>query len=289
MEAFSVMSFNVRGAFPERHPERLWENRADLNTRTIQRHAPDLIGFQEVQSENTAIYAQHLTDYQYTTGRDRQHPGRWISYNPIYYKTARWTALASGGFFFSDTPEVWSKGWDGAFVRGATWVRLQSQQSGAEVIHINAHLDHLGEQARVESARLIAQLLPQISDGLPVILTADFNSRAWSPEDESNIPYPPTVHRDKLPPGGTVHNILTAAGFRDTYHEAGHQDKLDMNTFHGFLGENFPACALRIDWVLIRDGDSQRIMTEDFRILQDAEPPVYPSDHYPVMARLTLG
>lgn len=288
VETFSVMSFNIRGAFPEKQPARRWQNRADINTRTITARQPDLIGFQEVQIENADHYNRHLAGYHHVVGCTSPHEQKWVM-NPIYYAGKRWALIDSGGFFLSQTPDVWSKGWDSAFVRGATWGRLQSKQTGAEIVHLNAHLDHIGERARVESARLIVAMLDEVSDGLPVIVTADFNSRAWAPDNEHELHYPPAVHRDKLPPGGTVHGIFTASGFRDTYIESGNTDHLNCNTFHGFSGEAFPPCALRIDWVLIRDGVTRNIETDGFDIVRDAEPPIYPSDHYPVLARLRLG
>lgn len=282
------MSFNVRGAYPERTDHYLWENRASLNVETIQKYDPDIIGFQEILAPNEDYYAKQLADYIGTAGQPKDYHGQWVTHNPIYYKKDRWKLIDEGGFFFSDTPDIWSKGWDAAYVRGATWVRLQSTFSGSQIIHINGHLDHVGELSRMESTRLLLKRLPDFAQDLPTILTADFNSRAWSPPDEATIKYPSSVKRDLLPPGGTVHGLLTGENFRDTYYEAGYQDQLDMNTFHGFLGEDFPPCALRIDWVMIRDGAEQTIDTDDFKILRDAQPPIYPSDHYPILAKLHL-
>ncbi len=284
------MSFNVRGSFPEKHPPRLWENRADLNVRTIQKYAPDIIGFQEVQAENSAVYAERLPEYAQTFGREEtgDKAPEWVFYNPIYWRRERFEMVACGGFFLSDTPDVWSKGWDAAFVRGANWVHLRDVATGAMLFHLNAHLDHVGETARIEGSKLILEKIATLNSGDPAVITADFNSRAWQPPDEDDIDYPSTVRRDALPPGGTVHGVYMAGGFRDTYDEAGYQNHLNMNTFHAFMGEDFPPCGLRIDWVLIRDGTERRIDTEGFDVLRDAEPPVYPSDHYPVMAELSL-
>ncbi len=290
MELFKVMTFNVRGSFPEKHDERLWENRADLNVRTIRAVAPDVIGFQEVQNDNRQVYADHLPDYQYDVGREEtgDKPAKWVFFNPIYWKHDRWERVAAGGFFLSETPDQWSKGWDSAFVRAATWVRLQSRTTGAQFIHLNTHFDHIGETARVQGAHLIIQQLNTLSHGLPVILTGDFNSRAWAPADEDSLDYPRIIQRDQLPPGNTAYKVFIEAGFRDTYIEAGHHNQLNMNTFHAFHGEDFPPCALRIDWVLIRDGDDQHIETESLNIIRTAEPPIYPSDHYPVVAEVVL-
>lgn len=289
METFKVMSFNVRGNFQEKQPERSWDHRADLNVRTIQKYDPDIIGFQEVTADNAALYARRLVGYARDVGRTqggRARP-RWVTFNPIAWKTDRFQKVDSGGFFLSETPDVWSRGWDAAFVRAATWVRLRSRESGAYLLYVNVHLDHVSETARLNSSEVITRRLTANGENAPMIITGDFNSRAWAPADEPNISYPPAVKRDALPPGGTVHSVYTGAGFRDAYREAGHDDQLDMNTFHAFQGTDFPPCALRIDWILLRDG-LQSLKTLSYQVIRDAEPPVYPSDHYPVMASVAL-
>lgn len=289
-ETLRIMTFNVRGAFTERHPERLWTERADLNVRTIREQNVDVIGFQEVQRDNRDVYARRLPAYRSDVGReDVSAADDWIVYNPVYWRESRLERLDSGGFFLSETPDVWSMGWDAAFVRGATWVRFALRGTDLRFFYLNAHLDHIGETARVEGSRVIVDQLAALAGDLPVVVTADFNSRAWAPDDEDAITYPGAVKREYLPPGGTVHRVFTGAGFRDTFTEAGHYNQLDMNTFHAFLGDEFPPCALRIDWILVRDGAQARWATRSCDIVRDAEPPVFPSDHYPVVAELTLS
>lgn len=51
-------------------------------------------------------------------------------------------------------------------------------------------------------------------------------------------------------------------------------------------GEHFsPIC--RCDWILTRDGACS-FKVHSCEVLRDATPPIYPSDHYPVLAELTL-
>ena len=54
------MTFNIRGALYEDGANH-WRHRAALNLRTIQSHAPDLIGLQEAHLENLAYYCQQGT------------------------------------------------------------------------------------------------------------------------------------------------------------------------------------------------------------------------------------
>lgn len=45
---------------------------------------------------------------------------------------------------------------------------------------------------------------------------------------------------------------------------------------------------MRIDWILVRDGASCPARIASCDILRRARPPVYPSDHYPVIADIEL-
>ncbi|RMG76523.1 MAG: endonuclease/exonuclease/phosphatase family protein [Chloroflexi bacterium] len=285
MERFKLMTFNIRGCFSEAEARNLWENRAECNVQLIQRYDPDLIGFQEVQVPNEQTYAQHLPMYHTRPGitASTEKKAGWLMHNPIYWK--QFEKVQCGGFFLSPTPHVWSKGWDAAYVRSATWAIFHT--ANRAFLYINAHFDHIGEQARVESAKLIVQQAQAIGGDLPIIITADFNSRAWAPPNEDTLDYPPPIVREYLPPANTVYDVFMQAGFRDAYLEAGHINQLDTNTYHGFIGQQFPPVALRIDWILVRDGRFP-IHVEDCDIIRDHNGDIYPSDHYPVMAHLAI-
>ena len=75
MTFLRVMSFNVflttLGEDEIEHPSDVWASRADLNARTIQRHDPDLIGFQDLDAGHRAIYAAELSGYDGITVDDR--------------------------------------------------------------------------------------------------------------------------------------------------------------------------------------------------------------------------
>jgi endonuclease/exonuclease/phosphatase family metal-dependent hydrolase len=275
MADIRVMTFNVRGA-PDGDGVNAWENRADLNARVIRRYAPDLIGFQEAQTENLAYYRDQLPDYAYAAGPRANRPGR-ILFNAISWNTARFELIDSGGFYLSYTPDRWSLAWDSARVRTATWARLHLKGSDLSVLHLNTHLDHLGEKARLEGSRLIARQLTRLrSDGVPVILTGDFNcSPILVSSAGQEMPY----------------SVFQQAGFHDTFEMAYDADgSQPENTFHAFRGAHFksevPTSRLRMDWILYLNGDSPLVRTQSCTVIRDADPPVYPSDHYPVLATI---
>jgi endonuclease/exonuclease/phosphatase family metal-dependent hydrolase len=91
--------------------------------------------------------------------------------------------------------------------------------------------------------------------------------------------------------GDTVYHTFMAGDFRDTHQAAdgvSSDSSEPSNTVHGFWGEQFSRDDLRLDWILTLNG-SRTIQTRSYAIVRDAEPPLYPSDHYPVIADLTIS
>lgn len=287
---FKIMSFNIGGVLSNRGEFFQWEKRALPAALIIEKYAPDIIGFQEVQTGNLSFLKAHFPHYEIYLGEKTCSMNEKLAmYNPIFWNKERFQKLDAGSFYLSETPSVWSKSWDSMEIRGAVWVRLKLLDNGTEIIQINTHLDHKGRDARIRASRLIVHRASAIGGNrnLSCFLTGDFNERAWSPTDENPLSYPPPVDYAVLPPSATIYEIYIQSGFRDAYLEAGRVNTRDMNTYHDCFGENFPPAALRLDWILYRNGN-RKISTEDFSIIRDAALPVYPSDHYPVIAEVSL-
>lgn len=284
MATLRVMTFNSAGALgTEGAGVNAWAHRAALNVRTILRHAPDLIGFQELDQGNLATYREQLPGYAHLLGphAENQEP---YGYNAIFWDPSRLERLDDGGFWLSRTPDRWSVDWGTACVRVATWARFRVLESGAGVPHLNTHLDHISESARVEGSGLILRRLDELGAGtVPVILTGDFNCNPWSPGYRLAVE---TTFTDQC------YHRFRARGFADTFLTAGNEDSLAAYTHHGFLGERYTWAhfhlAGRIDWILTLDG-TQHIRTKACLIARDQAHPRYPSDHYPVVAEVLLG
>lgn len=267
MVRFNVMTFNVRGSFHEDGAND-WEQRRDLNVGTIHQYAPDIIGFQEAQSGNLEVYEQALTDYEVELGPISIRQEANYHRVPIYWKRDRFERVSAGGFYLSETPEEWSLSWGSTFVRAATWVILHERESGIEFLFLNTHFPHESENdlARSEAARLIVRIIQDIigqQSILPSIITADFNAV----------------------PTSDAYRVFQEGGYVDTYTAAGKTQP--VITYHGYKGAGFRLSDLRIDWILTKDG-ARQFRTHDCRVLTDEAPPLYPSDHYPVMADLEL-
>jgi endonuclease/exonuclease/phosphatase family metal-dependent hydrolase len=135
-------------------------------------------------------------------------------------------------------------------------------ESGLSFLHVNSHLDHVSERARVGGNRLI---LRQTEETLanhgnpPTVVTGDFNCR----------------------PGSPAYRVFVEAGFLDTFH-AFRGTRLSPGDTDKPTG--------RIDWILIRD-DGRRVEVRSHEILRDGDEAAgkYPSDHYPVLTELELS
>mgnify|MGYP001227391128 CR=1 FL=1 len=123
-----VMSFNIRGSFHD-DGDNDWPKRRDLNIATIQKYNPDIIGFQEAQSGNLADYANELPEYAYNLGPVAVRKADDHHHVPIFWRRERYALVNSGGFYLSETPDVWSIGWGATFARSANWVTLLDMQT----------------------------------------------------------------------------------------------------------------------------------------------------------------
>lgn len=264
------MSFNINGAYSE--GANGWKIRAPLTATVIRRYSPDIIGLQEASTANLDTCREQLPEYSLVMGnRYGDNPPQ--DYTSILYKTARYDLLASGEFWFSETPDVESADWGVEYPMGATWVRLKCLPTGQQLFCLNTHFEdgEWGEQSRVNAAKLIVTRLSQLAGDLPVVMTGDFNCNPWS------MPY----------------RIFLNNGFIDTYRAAGHADSSDSSTFHAYQGRNYFALDFgtelfwRVDWILVRDV-SGGLQTTASAIVPDALPPTYPSDHYPIVSEIKV-
>ena len=270
-----VMSFNVRGASHGRDGVNLWEKRAAMNVETIRRCGPDVIGFQECQNENLEAYEKELPGYARLPG-PVYGTGQVEEFAAIFFDPERFEELDSGGFWLSDTPEEYSASWGNEVIRSANWAVLRCRENGASFLHLNTHLDHVSEPARVEGNRLIVKQTEETRanhDEPPTIVTGDFNCKPETP------PYRVFIEED----------------FVDTFLAAGNQDDQRAFTFHAFKGARFTPADTdkpvgRIDWILVRD-EAGVVKIRSHEILRDGdeERGRYPSDHYPVLAELELS
>lgn len=262
-DSLRVMSFNIRYGTAQ-DGENHWDRRRDLVVKTIEQFSPDLLGTQETLEFQANFLTEQLGEYSYF-GRSRmktpnEHCG-------IFYKTERFTWLAGGHFWLSETPEIpESQGWDAALPRMASWVLLNDNrhEGSSAILVVNTHFDHRGSQARTESAKLLrARIgkLADIADNPRILVTGDFN------EGEASSPYRSLLQEN---------NQLV-----DTYRLMHPTPTENEGSFNGFKGESKGP---RIDWILA----SPHWKCQSADIVRTNFDGRYPSDHCPVTAVFEL-
>lgn len=253
--ALTVMSLNIRMPSPD-DGANLWEKRRGLTIATIRAAEPDLIGTQELFQRQGEDVVKALPQYSWF-GIDR-FGGHKDEHMGIFYRRDRLKIVEQGQFWLSDTPEVpGSITWGHPLPRMVNWATFETRD-GHRFRFYDTHFPYrdADEDARTRGARLLADRIAAGPADLPVILTGDFNTTADKP----------------------AHAVLTAS-LPDAW-LARPDHRGPAFTFHGFTGKG----DRRIDWILTRGFTVDQVTT-----VATHQGPVYPSDHYPVVARVRFA
>jgi len=256
-----AMSFNIRLDNPADGPDR-WANRRERVAATIAARTPDVVGLQEVLLHQQAFLSESLPDYgHYGVGRDDgQKKGEAT---PVFFRKDRFAMLDQGTFWLSGSPDrPGSVGWDAAITRICSWVLLQEFGSDKRLYVFNTHFDHIGEQARVESATLIRRKIAEIAGTQPWVLLGDFNSAPDS-----------AAYRRLTDATGDMAVLI------DTYMQAEEPPVGPDSTWNGF-SEIEPG--RRIDHVFA----GKQLRPLSLEIMVDQRDGRFSSDHLPVVATL---
>lgn len=187
----NVMSFNIR-LHTAADSLNAWPYRKDNVAAQIFFHDVHLLGVQEALHNQMVDLKERLPQYKFV-GVGRDDGKEKGEYSAIFYDTTRLQALRSGTFWLSQTPDVpGSKSWDAAITRIVSWAQFRDKANGKMFYGFNTHFDHIGKEARRESAKLLLQKVASIAGQSPVVVTGDFNAK---PEDE-----PIKVITDKTSP-----------------------------------------------------------------------------------------
>lgn len=259
-----VMSFNIRYGAADDGPNR-WQHRRELVMDTIRRYGPDLLATQEGLDNQIEFLRAEMPEYSFF-GVGREDGKRRGEYAAIFYRAERFELLDGGHFWLSESPDVpGSKSWNSSQTRIVTWCRLIERSSPTAAFFLfNTHFDQRSEAARQASAELLSHQICGLANGGPVILAGDFNST----EDEQ--PYKTLVSGDADTPG-----------LADAYRAVHPNRSPDELTRHDFRDLRVGS---RIDWILHSSHFTPQAATIERIAFEDR----FPSDHYPVMATLSL-
>lgn len=260
---FTLVTFNLRTAEAQ-DGEFSWQHRRALVIDCLQGLNADLLGLQEVHDDTQSQdVRQAFPEYEWIGVRRGGKGAAPLEMNVALVRRGAFEVLDRQFFWLSRTPDVpGSISWGSAYVRTAIFLRLRSCRTGAEIAWFNTHLDYL-PMARLEGAKLLRRRIEALPPTCKVLVTGDFNAGKRS-----------CVYRTLLGDGASCHRLQDA--FR-----AVHTDGSGEGTFHAF-GTLFRPQA--IDWVLV----SHDLPVEDAGIACYSAGGVYPSDHYPVWAKVRL-
>ncbi|MBI1317672.1 MAG: endonuclease [Candidatus Hydrogenedens sp.] len=248
------MTFNVRYGTAN-DGENAWPKRRELLVETIKEQDPDVLGVQECLPFQAEYIQENLRGYRWLgIGREFNGDGEMTA---VFYRERALVPIESGNFWLSEKPDQpGSKSWDSSLPRIATWARFHHPESGRFLYYVNTHFDHRGEEAREESAKLIAKRVADIAG--PVIITGDFNAIA-----EDSAPW----------------KALIDSGLYDSWVSAAKKTGPD-NTWSGFTGPS-PDRQRRIDWILFKGP----LDCAEAEIITKNDNGRYPSDHLPVVSK----
>jgi len=265
-QTIKVMSYNIR-LDTESDGVNQWKNRIDKVYNLIKNNNPDLLGVQEAMHNQMMDLKNNLTGYDFV-GVGRDDGKEKGEYSAIFYKKDKFEVLTQKTFWLSETPDVpGSKSWDAAITRVVTVAILKDRATGKTFAYFNTHFDHIGIEARKNSAKLIKILIAGFNAGvsiaenhseLPLIVSGDFNSE---PTDE---PYQTMLN-------GSDIKLFDSRPAEDL-----------TGTFCGFE-VNSIKCKT-IDYVF----HSTHWKTTSYQVIQTHDGKYYPSDHLPVVATLIL-
>lgn len=257
MEKITVATYNIR-TDTEADGNWSWRNRRPHVLKLIRYHDWDIFGAQEVlphQLKDLMTLGYGMAGLAREDGIDQGE------YTALFYKKDKFDLLKKEAFWLSDTPDLPSIHPTAGCPRVCVCAFLKSKKTGREFAVATTHLDHLSAESRLFGAKIILETcLSKITDQ-PVILVGDFNAE---PEEET-------------------YQLLTKS-----LTDAKHQKNA---TFYGPLG-TFQDFSYNKPWQEIEEIDyifvSEQLKVEKVAVLTDNCDCRYPSDHFPVVATLSL-
>lgn len=259
----NVMTFNIRLDVPS-DSLNSWQYRKDNAAEMVRMNDVDILGMQEVLLNQMNDLKERLPQYT-AIGVGREDGADKGEFSPIFYKKDRFSAIESGTFWVSETPEVASsKGWDASYIRVATWAILKEKATGKEIFAINTHLDNDGLIARKEGGNLLLKKAEELGKGLPIVLTGDFND---TPQSEAIKNITDASKTNHLLDSKTI--ALKTSGTDWTFHNFGRLAESERPL---------------IDYIFV----SKQIKVQDYVVLPDTLNGTFVSDHKPVLSKITI-
>lgn len=254
-----IASFNIHYFVPNDKNDD-WEKRRHAVTRILKDIDADVVAFQEMETFGGGHYSKrniqmkwvHSTTAGYKIAATGD-PEIFPSTQPIFYKANKYSLLAQGFFFFSETPEkIYSPQWNGRYPYFCSWARFRSRCTDAEFYLFKVHNDYKHRSSRLRTSMLIADRIEKIvPNNLPIIVLGDFNA----------------------PKGFKEIRLLEALGLKVVPPRWATNRVLGMHLL--------PA----IEHILICEEFKPK---SDIKVWRNRYDGVFPADHYPISVKLAF-
>jgi endonuclease/exonuclease/phosphatase family metal-dependent hydrolase len=258
-----VMTLNIRYDNPD-DSLYAWPKRTKIICNFLENEKPDLLGMQEVLPPQYEYLDSVLTDYS-SVGVGRTDGAKEGEMNPVFFRKDRFELIRTRTFWLSDSCEVaGSRAWGTDLPRIVTWTELSEKTTHEHFYFFNTHFAHDSDSARIMSSELLLNKVDSIASGFPFVITGDLNM----------------LISDK------GYEILTGPYesvplLRDTYAVTEKRPVGPAYTFNGFAENKSSG---RVDYVFVRNG----MKVLEHRTFIKKEHGIYISDHWPVMATVSL-
>ncbi|WP_291784986.1 endonuclease/exonuclease/phosphatase family protein [Cecembia sp.] len=257
-QSLNIATYNIRFDNPN-DLGNLWKDRSPHLINQILFHQMDIVGTQEGLFHQLEEMKEGLGFPYLGVGRDKG--GKEGEFSAIFYHADKLEVMGHGTFWLSTTPDQPSKGWDAALPRICTWAKFKWKEEDKEFFVFNIHYDHIGQQAREESSKLVLQKIKEINkDNLLAIFMGDFNVTPDNPAYQT---------------------VLEHSEMKDSRLISQTPPIGNQGTFNGFNWDKLPEGI--IDHIFVSPG----IQVLRHGILTDNYGMKYPSDHFPVMAEVS--
>lgn len=252
-----VMTFNIRFATAP-DGENAWGYRREAVMERIRAYQPDLLGVQEALASQVEEILREFPEYA-VVGVGRDDGVLRGEFSAMFYRKDKLGMIQGGTRWVSPTPAVpGSLGPGASLPRVFAWAEFQ-HVSGARFLAMNTHLDHASHPARMLGTQQMRQFALS-KPHLPAVAIGDFNCTPSSEPVQEMIQ------------GGTFLLAETEGGPKATF------NGFDPDRTEGqpidliFFTRHWTLDWARVDLTtFVREGRHRA-----------------PSDHWPVIAQLTL-
>ncbi len=226
----------------------------------------DIVGTQEPYMSQINDMMEFLGDEYAWVGEmsiSGKHPSSNSHYGPIFYRKERFEVVDWDVIWYTEKPGT--PGYGGYSSRMCIWARFHDKANNNDFYVFNSHFDHLGIEARVKAAYILRDAVARIANGMPALMTGDFNS------DETTLQY----------------RVLTESGFiDDTMLAISEPTNADYFSMARYKVSGLKKTKKHIDHIFYTFANVQVM---DWKLFIEDYEGTYGSDHLPIVAECKIA